>query len=86
VSCAPQAWASASVFLLLQSCLGLRISAGRRQLTFADPVLPAFLDWVQIRGLRVGSAEVDLSIERHPHDVGVTVLRRIGDVRVIVSK
>ena len=42
VACAPQAWASASVFLLLQSVLGLEIKAGRRLVQFTRPKLPEF--------------------------------------------
>ena len=49
-------------------------------------MLPEFLDWVHVRGLRIGTAEIDVMLERHPHDVGVNVLRRSGDLRVIVSK
>jgi len=30
VACSPQAWAAASVFLFLQACLGLEISATRK--------------------------------------------------------
>lgn len=86
VSCAPQAWAAAAVFLLLQACLGLEVSGEERKLVFSDPLLPEFLEWVHIRGLRIGAAEIDVMLERHPHDVGVNVLRRSGDLRVIVSK
>jgi hypothetical protein len=41
---------------------------------------------VRINRLQVGSATADLLLERHPHDVGVTVLRRQGDLRVTVVK
>lgn len=86
VSCAQQAWAAAAVFLLLQACLGLEVSGEERKLVFSDPLLPEFLEWVHIRGLRIGTAEIDVMLERHPHDIGVNVLRRSGDLRVIVSK
>jgi len=55
-------------------------------LVISDPVLPEFLEWVHIRGLSIGDATIDLMIERHAQDVGVNVLRRDGDVRVILSK
>jgi hypothetical protein len=41
---------------------------------------------LRITGLRVGDASVDLLLENHPHDLGITVLRREGDVRVLVVK
>lgn len=86
VACSPQTWSSAAVFLLLQSCLGLRIEAPRARLSFAQPVLPPFLEHVEIRNLRIGDAVVDLSLERHAEDVGINVLRREGKVGIVVTK
>src|SRR5262249_54797491 len=80
VACAPQAWAAGSVFLLLEACLGLSINHSQKQICFHYPVLPEYLQTVRLRKLRVGDAAVDLSLERHPHVVGVKVLRREGKV------
>ena len=41
---------------------------------------------LRVTGLPVGGGSVDLLLENHPHDVGVTVLRRDGDARVTVVK
>ncbi len=87
VACAPQAWASAAVFLLLEACLGLNVSAPERRVTFSKPILPRFLQQVTIRRLRVGDARVDLLLTRHDEgDVGVNVLRREGELDVVVLK
>lgn len=83
IACLPQAWAAASMFMLLQAALGLQIDGGRRQVTFTDPVLPEWLRWLRIEHLSVGDASVDLLCERHPHDVGISVLQRRGNVRVV---
>lgn len=87
VACAPQAWASAAIFLLLEACLGLSVSAPEQTLVFSKPVLPGFLPKVSIRGLKVGDARVDLLLTRHDEgDVGVNVLRRDGSLDVVVLK
>jgi len=86
VACAPQAWAAGAVFMLLSSALGLSIDGNARELTFLRPVLPPSVPSLRITGLAVGSGRVDLLLENHPHDVGVTVLRRDGDARVVVIK
>jgi glycogen debranching enzyme len=86
VACAPQAWAAAAVFLLLQSTLGLRVSARANQVLIANAVLPPFLDSVRIRGLRAGTATVDLQLEGRGDDVAIQVLRREGEVDVVVVK
>jgi glycogen debranching enzyme len=86
VACAPQSWAAASVFLLLQSCLGLRIDGVNRKISFCYPALPPFLRRIRIKNLRVGDASLDLRLERHRNDVGMTVLHRDGDVEIAVVK
>ena len=86
VACAPQAWAIGSVFLLLQSCLGISINAPERQISFCYPFLPDFLTEVEIKNLKIGEASIDLSIRRHVHDVVITVPRREGDVKIIIIK
>jgi hypothetical protein len=69
--------------MLIQAVLGLEIDGLRRQVTFTDPVLPDWLGWLRIEHLAVGDGAVDLLCERHPHDVGITVLRRQGNVRIV---
>jgi len=87
VACNPQAWASGAVFLLVEACLGLSVSAPEQTLVFSKPVLPAFLPKVSIRDLKVGDARVDLLLTRHDEgDVGVNVLRRDGALEVLILK
>ena len=86
VACSPQTWSSVALFLLLQSCLGLRIEATLARLSFSQPVLPPFLKHIEIKNLKIGDAVVDLSLERHAKDVGINVLRREGRVEIVVTK
>jgi hypothetical protein len=39
-----------------------------------------------MKNLRIGDAVVDLSLERHAKDVGINILRREGQVEVVVTK
>ncbi|MGH7232629.1 MAG: amylo-alpha-1,6-glucosidase [Nitrospiraceae bacterium] len=80
VACSPQAWASGSVFQLLQACLGLSIHGATGRLIFTNPVLPPFLEEVRISNLKVGKATVDLLFQRYPQDVSIRVLRMDGQV------
>ncbi|SIO61779.1 Glycogen debranching enzyme (alpha-1,6-glucosidase) [Singulisphaera sp. GP187] len=86
VACAPQAWAAGSVFLLVQACLGLGASGVERQVWFHQPRLPSFVPELKITNLSVAGATVDLLLVRHGDDVGVNVLRRGGDLTVVVAK
>jgi glycogen debranching enzyme len=86
VACAPQAWAAGAVFLMLAASLGIHIDAPARRISFARGRLPESIDWIRLTDLRVGDATVDLQLERHPHDLGVTVIRREGDVEIVTVK
>jgi glycogen debranching enzyme len=84
VACAPQAWASATPFTLLEAALGLEFDAGRSEIRLRNPRLPAFLNEVTLRELRLGSSVIDLRIRRHDDDVSMEVLRRRGEVQVSI--
>jgi glycogen debranching enzyme len=79
VSCSPQAWASGAFFLLLQACLGLHPDAPRRRLIIRNPRLPGFLNWLDLRGLRVGGARVSLHFARHGSRTHADLLEVSGD-------
>lgn len=64
VACLPQAWAAGSVFMLLQSCLGLRIDAWRNEITIERPYLPVGVDRLHVHHLQVGTNKVSLAFER----------------------
>jgi glycogen debranching enzyme len=86
VACAPQAWSAASVFLLLQACLGLDIRAAPPLVRLTTPLLPEYLREVQITNLRVGMGTADLRLRAQGTDVDVDVLRRDGDIEVLLEK
>ncbi|MFN2426744.1 MAG: glycogen debranching N-terminal domain-containing protein [Candidatus Binatia bacterium] len=84
VACAPQAWAAASPYLLLSSCLGMSVTGGDDTVSFIRSQLPPSITELRIDGLRVSANScVDLRIERHQHDVGLTLLRSEGPVRMM---
>ena len=68
---------------MLHSCLSLSFDAGQAQITFDDPCLPAFLDEVVLRGLRLGSASVDVALTRARNKVVADVLHRTGPIKVV---
>jgi glycogen debranching enzyme len=86
VACAPQAWAAGAVYMLLAACLGLDVDATRSRIVFDRPVMPAVLDRITIRNLRVGAAVTDVILENHHDDVGVHLERRDGPLEVVIVK
>ncbi len=59
----PQAWAAASIFQLMQAILGIQADAPNHRL-YVNPVLPAWLPDVTLKGIAVGDSEVDLRFWR----------------------
>ena len=84
VACAPQAWASATPFTLLEAALGLEFDAARGEIRLRNPRLPAFLNEVVLRDLRLGPSSVDLRVSRHGDEVSLEVLRTRGQIQVSI--
>jgi len=55
VACSPQAWAVASVFMMLEACLNVEILAEERKVYFRNPVFPQGVDKIEISNLQLGN-------------------------------
>ncbi|MDQ3448406.1 MAG: amylo-alpha-1,6-glucosidase [Chloroflexota bacterium] len=84
VACSPQAWAAGSLFHLLGSMLGLEPNASAAELVLHAPTLPPWLPELRLENVRVGDGVVDLLVRRSDDSAGVEVLRRTGDLSVVV--
>jgi glycogen debranching enzyme len=84
VACAPQAWASATPFTLLEAALGLEFDPGRGEIRLRNPRLPAFLNEIILRDLQLGDSSVDLRVRRQGEDVSLEVLRTRGKIQVSI--
>jgi glycogen debranching enzyme len=84
VACSPQAWASATPFTLLEASLGMEFDPHKNEIRLRNPVLPAFLDKVTLRNLRLGTASADLTISRHRQTVSLDILRTRGQIQVSI--
>jgi glycogen debranching enzyme len=84
VACAPQAWASATPFTLLEAALGLEFDVGRGEIRLRDPCLPAFLNELVLRDLQLGPSSVDLRVRRHDGEVSLEVMRKRGQIQVSI--
>ncbi len=85
VACLPQAWASTSVFMLLQACLGLSIDGGNRRITLTNPHLPAWLPQLTLRNIQVGTSSVDIALHQYDQDVSIHVLHNKHEVEVVTK-
>jgi glycogen debranching enzyme len=72
VSCSPQAWSAGAVFQMLQTLLGLEVEAESNRLSLR-PMLPDWLQRVEVRRLRVGGRRVDFEVFREAGRMRVDV-------------
>jgi glycogen debranching enzyme len=84
VACLPQAWASGSVFMLLQAILGVRIDGRRGAVHIERPVLPIGIESLKIADLPVGHTRIDLEFQRIAEEVVVVPTKHTdGGVQVL---
>ncbi len=80
---APQAWSASTLFLIMQSLLGLYPYAPSKML-FLDPHLPEWLPEVTLRDLRVGAAVVTIRFRRGANGgTDYHVLDKHGSLHVV---
>lgn len=82
VACAPQAWAAATPFLLLQAVLGLEFDPAARSIRFRNPRLPKFAEEITLRNLGFEGARVDVTLRQVGHHVALRVLDNKGAIQV----
>ena len=86
VACIPQAWAAAAPFMLVQSLMGISANAPSNTLAVDRPILPDWLESLELRDVRIARSRVSLSFRRNERgSTGFSLLEHEGDVRVTMS-
>ncbi|MBE9003674.1 amylo-alpha-1,6-glucosidase [Fortiea sp. LEGE XX443] len=85
VACTPQAWATGSVFQLLQMIVNLVPDAQNNCLRIIDPALPESINHLSFHNLRVGPTILDLEFERSGSTTACRVAKKRGNLRVVIE-
>ncbi|HEV7659840.1 MAG TPA: glycogen debranching N-terminal domain-containing protein [Allosphingosinicella sp.] len=86
VACSPQAWAAAAPFALVAAATGLELDHASGGVRLVHPGLPAFLDDLTLRDVRLAGARLDLRLSRSGDDVTTAVTRREGKAGLTIVK
>jgi len=86
VACHPQAWAAGALPFLLTTLLGFEPDAFGKRLRIVRPMLPKGVDRLDVKGLRIGQAFVDLAFQRGSRGVEANVIRVDGELEVQIAK
>jgi glycogen debranching enzyme len=84
VACHPQAWAAASVLMMLQAVLGLRVDGFERRVIIESPVLPEGMGSLAIEGLRVGDGFASFTVQGSPKGATVSITGKHGPITIEV--
>lgn len=85
VACSPQAWSVASVFMVVQALLGLEIDEPGEIIRFYRPVLPAFIDWLEIKNLKFKNQHINIECVKTTENVNIGLLNKDNSVRLEIN-
>ena len=85
VACSPQAWATGSIFQLLQMIVNLVPDVRNNCLRIIDPALPESINSLSLHNLRIGSTLLDLEFERSGTTTACRVAKKRGNLRVVIE-
>jgi glycogen debranching enzyme len=85
VACSPQAWATGSIFQLLQMMVNLVPDTRNNCLRIIDPALPPSINSLSLHNLRIGPTLLDLEFERSGTTTACRVAKKRGNLRVVIE-
>lgn len=93
VACSPQAWATGTLFQLLQMMVNLVPDVPNNHLRIIDPALPPSIHQLSVKNLRIGSTLLDLEFvresdalnERTGATTACRVVKKRGNLRVVIE-
>jgi len=85
VACSPQAWATGALFQLVQVIVNLVPDAPNNCLYIVHPTLPESVQCLTLTNLKIGQTILDLEFEKGNAATACRVLRKRGNLRVIIE-
>ena len=85
VACHPQAWAAASIMMILQAMLGLDVDGFERRLVIESPVIPTGMEWLLLDGLPVGDGKASVLVRSTTTGASAEVTEKSGAITVEVK-
>jgi glycogen debranching enzyme len=85
VACSPQAWATGATFQLLHLMVNLVPDAPSNCLRIVHPALPESVQQLSLQNLKIGQTLLDLEFERSNGATACRVVRKRGNLRVVIE-
>jgi glycogen debranching enzyme len=85
VACSPQAWSVASVFMVIQALLGMDINEAEDVIRFYKPVLPDFIEKLEVRNISFRNQRIDLEFVKTGENVNIGLLNNDIPVKIEIT-
>lgn len=85
VACSPQAWATGTIFQLLQTMINIVPDVPNNCVRIIDPILPESINRLSLHNLRIGLTLLDLEFERSGTTTACRVANKRGNLRVVIE-
>ncbi len=85
VACSPQAWATGTIFQLVQMMINIVPDVSSNCVRIVDPVLPESINRLWLHNLRIGPTLLDLEFERSGTTTACRVVNKRGHLKVVIE-
>ena len=85
VACSPQAWACGSIYLIIQSLLGINADVINNRI-YLKPILPDKINKIEIKNLKTGNNRVDFMLTKGKDRIKLSDVKIEGNIELVLSK
>jgi len=85
VACSPQAWACGSIYLIIQSLLGINADVINDRI-YLKPIFPDKTNKVEIKNLKIGDNRADFTLIKEENYIKISEVKIEGNTKLILSK
>lgn len=85
VACNPQAWACVSIYMIIQSLLGINLDVTNNRI-YLKPILPDEINKVEVKNLKIGNNRADFMLIKERNRIKLTKSKVERNIKLILLK
>lgn len=85
VACSPQAWACGSIYLIIQSLLGINSDVTNNSI-YLKPILPDEINKVEVKNLKIGDNRADFTLSKEGNRIKLSKAKVERNIKLILLK